>query len=45
LANDGPDVWNNDQKPMSVSGLEAGPYLVERWSGMQRQAIVRVLIQ
>jgi hypothetical protein len=30
---------------MSVSGLEAGPYLVERWSGMQRQAIVRVLIQ
>ncbi len=30
---------------VDVSGLEAGPYLVERWSGMQRQAIVRVLIQ
>jgi hypothetical protein len=30
---------------VDVGGLEAGPYLVERWSGMQRQAIVRVLIQ
>ncbi len=29
---------------MSVSGLEAGPYLVERWSGMQRQAIVCVCV-
>jgi hypothetical protein len=38
--------WNFESGgTVDLSGLEAGSYLVERWSATQRTGLVRVLIQ